>query len=68
MTGAQASCLRFAGILPGFLSDASRMLANRRQDVGAPTTAYKFPTIKSVIICCMCLTKMGSVTPCLDFG
>jgi hypothetical protein len=38
--GAQASCLRFAGILPASLiENASRMLANRRQDVGAQCVA-----------------------------
>jgi len=43
MRRAQASCLRFAGILPGFKSeDASGMLANRRQDVGRSTNKRDF--------------------------
>jgi hypothetical protein len=29
---------------------------------------YRFSTMKSVIICLMCFSSSGSVTPCLDFG
>ena len=30
--------------------------------------SYKFASTKSVIICRMCFTSSGSVTPCRDFG
>ncbi len=45
-----------------------RQHLNPAQALRSRYRPYKFPKIKSVIICRMCLTRTGSVTPWRDLG